>query len=241
MASARHPITLTALAGLFALSPIATTSFALDPGDDTAVEPGGEAVVTAHASSTVPQTVGTPPIRIITPGSLLAGAPSVRMVSPGEADDEASAEWQRTFNLLAASIAADFPDDFTGATIEDPAGSGWIGFTASAPDAAVQRIAAVSGVRIVTDMGYTGRDAEAATLAAMDAVSAALGTGATVAASREGSTSEITVVYNEGTSAGPIPSVGELTQAAQQTLPDGSPLTVSVERATGPAYVLETN
>ena len=225
MASARHPIALTALGGLFVLSAVATTSFALDPGDDAAVEQGSDTVVTAHVTSTAP---------------LTADAPLIRIITPGEADSEASAEWQRTFNLLAAGIAASFPDDFTGATIEDPAGSGWIGFTASAPDAAVQTIAAVNGVRIITDMGYTGRDAEAATLAAMDAVSAALGTGATVAASREGGTSEITVVYNEGTSLGPVPSVGELTQAAQQTLPDGSPLTVSVERTTGPAYVLET-
>lgn len=221
MASRRHPIVLVSLTGLLAL---VTTSFASTPGGDP-VGSGTDTVatVTAHVTSTVP---------------LPADAPSVRILSPGEADDEASAEWQRTFNLLTAGIAVDFPDDFTGATIEDPAGSGWIGFTSSAPDAAAQRIAAVSGVGIVTGMGYTGRDAEAAMLAAMDAVSAALGTGATVAASREGST--ITVVYNEGTSSGPVPSVGELTQAAQQTLPDGSPLTVSVERTTGPAYVLET-
>lgn len=224
MASRRHPIVLVSLTGLLAL---ATTSFASTPVSDT-VGSGTDTVatVTAHVTSTAP---------------LPADVPQVRIVSPGEADDEASAEWQRTFNLLTAGIAADFPDDFTGATIEDPAGSGWIGFTSSAPDVAVQRIAAVSGVRIVTGMGYTGRDAETATLAAMDAVSAALGTGATVAASREGGTSEITVVYNEGTSLGPLPSVGELTQAAQQTLPHGSPLTVSVERTTGPAYVPETN
>lgn len=224
MASPRRPLALTALAGLFALSAVATTSFTPDPGGDT-VEPGADTVVTAHVTSTAP---------------LPLDAPRIRIITPEQSDGDASAEWQRTFNLLTAGLAAGFPDDFAGATIEDPAGSDWIGFNSSAPDAAVQTITAISGVRIVTDTGYTESDAEAATVAAMDAVSAALGTGATVAAFREGVTSEISVVYNEGTSLGPVPSIGELTQAAQQTLPDGSPFTVSVERTPGPAGAQET-
>ena len=213
MASARHPIALTALGGLLFL---ATTSFASAPEADIA-EPEPDVVVTVEVTPTAP---------------LPAGSLGIRVVAPAELDDAEAAlyEWQGSFNILATVIAADYPDDFAGAALEEPAGSGWIGFTSSAPDAAAQTIATVSGVRIVTDMGYTKREAEAAVLAVEDAVGTALGPGAIVAAFRSGATSEITVVYSEDSATGPTPSVADLTQLAQQALPEGGPLTVKVER-----------
>lgn len=218
----RHPIVLTALGGLLVL---ATTSFVSAPEADIA-EPAPDVVLTVEVTQTAP----------LPPGAL-----GIRVVAPAELDDAEAAlfEWQGSFSILAAVIEADFPDDFAGAAVEAPAGSGWIGFASSAPDAAAQTIATVSGVRVVTDMGYTQREAEAAAQSVEDAVGAALGTGALVTAFRSGVTSQISVIYREAPSTGPAPSVADLTVIAQQALPDGSPLTVHVERLPDAAGALE--